>query len=145
MARRKPKLAPCAAMAGLGALSKGDKNKLNLDNLVIDESVNIDACYKVSEPNANRWDYFIGIQRRGELYVEIHEVSEAHFQKLLDKASWLREKISKCGWPLTPGRTLFVAPTRGISPFELYGVLSKRLAVHKITVVRKDDLIVEML
>jgi len=145
MPPRKPTLAGTVSKTGLNALNRGNQNKLNLVDLEIVESVDIDACFRDSEPNAFRWDYYLGIRRRGELYVEVHEVSEDEFQRLLDKAGWLREKIEILAWPSTPGRPLFVAPTKGITPFTAYGVLSKRLSMHKLTVVMKGDRIADLL
>lgn len=143
MARRKSPFIPCEIKTGLDALNKGDRNKINCHDLAIVESVDIDACFKKGEPNAPRWDYYIGIERKGELYLEVHEVSEGELQALLAKAHWLRGKITDLNWPSTLGRPLFVAPTKGITPFAAFGDLSKRLALHKITVVMKGDRIAE--
>jgi hypothetical protein len=148
VARKKTALAgtTCDAMSELDALSKGDQNKLNLEGLEAAHSVDIDACFQEAEPNAFRWDYYIGLlKRKGELYVEVHEVSEGEVARIQKKAEWLRAKVVTYGWPSTPGRPLFVAPTKGISPFALYGTLSKRLALSKITVVMKGDCIADLL
>lgn len=147
MAQRKVVLpgTACSTKAGLEALNKGNRNKVNLAGLTVVESVDIDACFSLDEPNACRWDYYIGIGRRGELYLEVHDISEDHIQRILDKATWLREKIEDLNWPATLGRQFFVAPTKGISPFSAYGVLSKRLALHKITTVRKGDCIADLI
>lgn len=147
MARRKPALngTTCIEKTGLDALKQADRNKLELDGLEILNSVDIDACFKSIEPNSNRWDYYLGIKRHGELYFEVHEVSDTEYQKLLDKAVWLRNKITTMKWPETPERPLVVAPTKGITPFSAYGVLSKRLALQKIAVVMKGDRISDLL
>lgn len=143
--RRKLPLTPCVIKTGLEALNKGNRDKINLDDLEVVGSVDIDACFRKSEPNAPRWDYYICIKRKSELYIEVHEVSEDEIQKILNKANWLREKIANLAWPSTTGRPLFIAPTKGISPHAAYGVLSKRLAMHKITVVMKGDRIADLL
>ena len=147
MASSKPTLTgtSCVTKPGLKALTKGNRNKLRVEGLVIIESIDIDACFQAREPNEPRWDYYIGIQGRGELYVEVHEVSEAEYDKLLRKAPWLREKITSLGWPSTNGRPLFLAPTKGISPFGIFGDLAKRLAMHKMTIAMKGDRIADLL
>lgn len=147
MARRGPILngCECADRDGLEALSKGDRNKINLGTLEATKSVNIDECFRAAEPNSNRWDYFIQLRKHGALYLEVHEVSEVEFDRVVSKAKWLREKINALAWPETDGRPLVVAPTKGITPFSAYGTLSKRLALHKISVVMKGDQVADLL
>ncbi len=147
MARRKTGFPDhdCAVCPGIEALEKGHRNKVNWEGLEALESVNTDRCFELREPNAFRWDYYVGFGRQGECYLEVHEVSEDHLPRVLAKASWLRTKIEVLDWPCTPGRPLFVAPTKGISPFALYGDLSKRLALQGIQVLRKGDLLARSL
>ncbi len=135
----------CPLSPGVTALKKGDRNKINLEGLDPRESCEVDACFKAVEPHANRWDYYIGLGRNGALYFEVHEVSEAELVCLMAKAQWLREKIASLGWAEIGGRSLFVAPTKGITPFALYGELSRRLALKKITVIMKGDRVCDLI
>jgi hypothetical protein len=116
----------------------GNANKINPGSLRISSSVDVDACFEAIEPNANRWDYFINTSS-GEIYIEVHKVNQEQLHKLIAKAEWIREKIASMGWPEVPGRPLLVAPTAGISPFALLGVLARQLALHKISIVMKGD------
>ncbi len=135
---------PAAAhQPGLRALDNDNQNKLNLTGLQVQESVNLDQAFKASEPNATRWDYYIGLTRHGEIYLEVHKLNDTELDKLFKKAEWLRSKIAQCGWPATEGRPLLLAPTSGI-PLS-HGHLAKQLALKKIVVVRKGDLIAKIL
>jgi hypothetical protein len=140
MARKKPTLAGISVsehLEGLNALDNDNQNKLNLAGLSATESVDIDQCFEKAEPNATRWDYYIGLKKHGELYVEVHKVNEQELGKLLKKAAWLRDKIEQLNWPLTAGRPLLVAPTAGIAFGATHGNLSRQLALKKITIVMK--------
>lgn len=146
MRQRKSTLAGIPAQdhqEGLLALDNDNHRKLNLTGLTVVESVNIDQVFKPTEPNATRWDYYLGIRRHGEIYVEVHKVNEDELPKLLDKAAWLRNKITTLQWPATEGRPLLVAPTSGI-PLS-HGHLAKQLALKKILLVRKGDAIADMI
>lgn len=129
---------------GLGALDKPNKNKLNLDGLKIVNSVDVDKCFENSEPQATRWDYYIGLQGKGALYVEVHKVNEDEIENIIEKAIWLRAKIEELGWPEVDGRPLFVAPTAGIA-LGAAQYLRRKLALHKITIVMKGDQILKEL
>jgi hypothetical protein len=144
--RRRPEpCSPCPILDGLAALTEAHRNKINTEGLQIRGSVDLDGCFVQTEANANRWDYFIEVERKGELYLEVHEVSEEEVACLVSKANWLRAKIDQLAWPQTDGRPFFVAPTRGVSPYSLYGTLSLILASHRMMVVRKGDLIDKLL
>jgi hypothetical protein len=146
MARKPATLTTVPAAAhqpGLLALDNDNQNKLNLTGLQVQESVNLDLAFQPAEPNATRWDYYIGIAKHGEIYLEVHKLNDAELDKLLKKAEWLRSKIAQFDWPATAGRPLFLAPTSGI-PLS-HGHLAKQLALKKILVVRKGDLIAKIL
>ncbi len=140
--RRKTALAGAMIIAhdGLDALKKADQNKLRLDGLVVVESVDVDKCFTKIDPDGTRWDYYIGLLKRGAIYVEVHEVSYDHLEKIFEKAKWLRARIAEHGWPEVDGRPLLVAPTKGIS-FAVAQDLHRRLAQKKIIAVMKGDLI----
>lgn len=129
----------------LSALSKADSNKLNLSGLKILHSANIDEDYRQLEPNATRWDYYLGTEKHGEIYVEVHRVDEDELERIFRKAAWLKAKIEELGWPYTPGRPYLVAPTAGITPGLIYGTLRKRLVLKKIDIVMKGSKVVELL
>ena len=134
---------PTEHKTGLLALDNNNQNKLNLTGLKVQESVNIDQAFKIAEPNATRWDYYIGIARHGEIYIEVHKIDDEELEKLYKKVEWLRDKINQLGWPATAHRPLLIAPTTGI-PLS-HGHLTRKLALKKILVVRKGDLISEIL
>lgn len=60
-------------------------------------SVDLDAALRPSLPNANRWDYGIGVKGSSEhvVWVEVHPASSNHVQDVIDKASWLRGWLVK--------------------------------------------------
>ncbi|MBP1205784.1 hypothetical protein JOD97_003846 [Duganella sp. 1411] len=125
---------------GLDALKKADQNKICLDGMVVVESVDIDKCFAKIDPNGSRWDYYIGLLKQGAIYVEVHEISYDHLDKIFEKAKWLREKIAEYDWPEVDGRPLLIAPTKGIS-FAVAQDLHRRLAQEKIIAIMKGDLI----
>jgi hypothetical protein len=129
---------------GLEALSKADRNKLRLEGLTVVDSADIDACYEDLEPDSTRWDYYIGLARKGAMYVEVHKVNYDELDKIYAKAKWVRTKIANLGWPEVEGRPLYVCPTAGI---ELGAAedIRRRLALKKIIVVMKGDLVSSLL
>lgn len=136
---------PVESSSGLEALDKSHRNMLGLTNLLPLESIDIDESFEELEPNSARWDYYIGLRKVGEIYLEVHEVSEQSLDRIARKADWLREKIHDLGWPATEGRPLLVAPTKGISPASVFGELTKRLALKKISIVMRGTPIVDLL
>jgi len=129
---------------GLGALEKAHQNKLRLDGLQVIDSVDIDKCFLELEGNEKRWDFYIGLLKRGAIYVEVHEVSYEELDRIIGKAEWLRKKIVEYGWPEVEGRPLLLAPTAGI-PLGAAQDLQRRLALRKMIIVMKGDLISKVL
>lgn len=138
---KKSSLGNIVTKDGLSALTTANQNKINISDLKPMESADIDEHFRAGEPNETRWDYYIGFQKKGEMYLEVHKVNEDELSKLISKAEWLQEKIRRLSWPQTEGRPFFVAPTAGIplSPASLYGALSRSLALKKIAIIRKGD------
>lgn len=136
---------PVESSDGLDALEKSHRTMLNLAGLVALESVDVDESFRKLEPNSSRWDYYIGLKKAGEIYLEVHEVSEQSLGRIEKKAEWLRAKITDLAWPETAGRPLLVAPTKGISPAAVFGELTRRLAMQKIAIVMRGTRIADIL
>lgn len=61
------------------------------------ESVDLDAHFEKSEPNACRWDYGLGVGRDGAelvIWVEPHPASSTgEVKRLVEKVKWLKCKL----------------------------------------------------
>jgi hypothetical protein len=60
-------------------------------------SANIDAAASESEPNANRWDYLIGVkkQRENAIFVEVHRAVTSEVDTVLRKLRWLDDFVNR--------------------------------------------------
>jgi hypothetical protein len=79
---------------GLQALSKNDAKRISCENpRQLTGSINVDHALQSAQPQANRWDYGIGLQR-GEnetaVWVEVHPASSASISDMLNKLEWLK-------------------------------------------------------
>jgi hypothetical protein len=79
---------------GLQALSPADATRVRCKaTRRLTGSVNIDGALASVAPNANRWDYGIGLRRGGSevaVWVEVHPASSKHIDEVLRKLQWLR-------------------------------------------------------
>ena len=67
------------------------------------ESVDLDAALAARYPNAERWDYGVGIHRdRAEhaIWVEFHPADSQHINEVLKKLAWLKSWLKSSGRPL---------------------------------------------
>jgi hypothetical protein len=81
---------------GLQALRNVDHAKIQCaDPRSLTGSVNLDEALSQSHPNDPRWDYGIGLRKRGRsehvIWIEVHPASSRHVQEVLSKLSWLRQ------------------------------------------------------
>lgn len=62
-------------------------------------SVDMDAGFENSEPNAARWDYGLGVRKGGKemaFWVEAHPASStSEVNRMLNKLDWLKRKLSE--------------------------------------------------
>jgi hypothetical protein len=94
------KVLPGACEDGLQALEKKDRGRVNCkDPRRLAGSVNLDEALKRVDPNGNRWDYGIGVRRKGGkeevFWVEVHPASTSDVGKVLTKLEWLDDWLSK--------------------------------------------------
>jgi hypothetical protein len=89
------KVLPGACADGLQALEKRDRGRVECDGRRLAGSVNLDNALKRADPNGNRWDYGIGVERQGGreevLWVEVHSASTSNVGEVLDKLAWLKK------------------------------------------------------
>ena len=112
----------CAALAdafqaGLQALKQSDKTHVNCAKpRRLAGSVDVDSTLSRDLPNANRWDYAIGIShsnnRDSVVWMEIHPASSTGEIKIvLAKLSWLKSWLTENAPELMalPGEYVWVA------------------------------------
>jgi hypothetical protein len=65
-------------------------------------SVDVDAYFQQAEPNANRWDYGLGLVKGNThiaIWIEAHgATSGSEVDKVLAKLAWLRAKLRSQAW-----------------------------------------------
>lgn len=131
----------------IAALKASDRNKVNLEGLIVECSANIDKelAKDPAEANANRWDYFLCVRKRRThfpIYVEVHGVSVEEAPKLLKKLVWLKNKIAAEPWPQNPEIPFFVAGSGLLRP----GTATySELAMNRIVIIKKGDRVTEIL
>jgi hypothetical protein len=82
-------LSACAKK-GLGAVSKGNKQKIKFKNpKSISCSVDIDACLKRICPDQSRWDYGFGVDAKS-IFLEVHPATTGEVRVVLKKLAWLK-------------------------------------------------------
>lgn len=62
-------------------------------------SIDIDTAFQTSEPQASRWDYGLGLQKRGSgemaVWIEPHPASShSEVSKIIAKLDWLEAKLA---------------------------------------------------
>lgn len=84
---------------GKTALEAGYRNSVVLaSGFSHTESVDLDGTFKGAEPNANRWDYGVGVRDAGGremvFWIEPHSASSTFdVDTMLAKLRWLRSKL----------------------------------------------------
>lgn len=84
-------------------------------------SVDLDAHFQQAEPNANRWDYGLGLVKGATthlaIWIEPHgATSGSEVDKVLAKLAWLRAKLRSQAWSQLKNLT-GVAEQQGIQQF----------------------------
>lgn len=90
---------------GLQAVKNRDRNCIAVNNpRQLTGSVDLDSALVSSYPNANRWDYAIGIARNRQadnvIWIEVHPANSHHVSEIISKAKWLRSWLRTNGRPL---------------------------------------------
>lgn len=76
--------------AGLQALKDGERGLIDTENtLLLEGSVDIDACTRDAYPEDARWDYAIGYDKKA-YFVEIHPGDTSNVSEMISKANWLK-------------------------------------------------------
>jgi hypothetical protein len=78
---------------GLQAVRAKDRQRITCrDGRLLTGSVDVDQTMEPSHPDANRWDYGIGVTNDTEriVWVEIHPASSLHVEEVIAKLRWLR-------------------------------------------------------
>jgi hypothetical protein len=85
---------------GLNALAGNERQHIQAaDTRCLSGSVNLDAAYKKSQPNASRWDYGVAYRQTAETvyWVEIHPAANSHISDIIDKKNWLVNWLNNDG------------------------------------------------
>jgi hypothetical protein len=122
-----------ALCRGLGALTASDKShvsKRSSTRLV--GSLDIDKALKPSQPNAHRWDYFVGVQEENKIrihWIEIHPASSTgNIAEIEAKMSWLVRWMKTTPLVCYPRNLVWIAS--GKSAFNSRHPGMKKLASH---------------
>lgn len=86
---------------GLQALRAVDRQKLSLQRpRNLRGSVDLDGALADKYPDANRWDYGIGVQQAGNdkvYWAEVHPARDGEIGVMLDKLNWLKGWLGNSG------------------------------------------------
>lgn len=89
---------------GLQALRAVDRQKLSLQRpRNLRGSVDLDGALADKYPDANRWDYAIGVQQVGNhkvYWAEVHPARDGEIGVIMDKLNWLKGWLGNSGTPL---------------------------------------------
>ncbi len=82
-----------AFQAGIQALEPVDRKRLDSKDQATG-SLSLDETLKRALPNANRWDYAIGLKKNNHrervLWLEVHSMSSGQSQLVVEKLNWLK-------------------------------------------------------
>ncbi len=97
--RNDPNLRECL-QPNWQAIQKKHRKQIRLRKPgALTHSLDLDTCFKKSEPNEARWDYFTIIQRKRYeeiVCIEVHPATSGkHIQEMKKKTEWLKKKIAK--------------------------------------------------
>ena len=73
---------------GLQALGKNSIRVKTSNTLLLNGSVDIDACTKELYPNEARWDYVVGFDSHA-YFLEIHPAITGEVESMIKKKQWL--------------------------------------------------------
>lgn len=128
----------------LTSIKKSDRNKINLETLIPECSADVDKAFRKSEPNANRWDYYLCVRKKRHhipIYFEVHRVDHDAVSLLVRKAEWLRDKISVEHWPMISTVPFLVAGANALPPTSPQARL---LAMNKLVVISKGARVADL-
>ena len=122
--------------AGLQALTERDRNRLSCQNpRKISGSLNLDAALAQTYPNADRWDYGIGIKKTVStdkaIWIEVHPGDVNQVSKIIEKLIWLKNWLRNNGrdlLALTEGDYPYVWIASGRVSFQKNSPQARRLA-----------------
>lgn len=82
----------------LQAIEAKHRKCVQLKDLRVSCSVNIDEAYRTAEPRKHRWDYYMHVDNNKKLsyavFFEPHPCTTGEVSCFLKKYEWLREKIN---------------------------------------------------
>lgn len=126
-----------ACKPGLQALQPRDKRKISVGNpRRLTGSVNLDAELRAAYPDANRWDYGIGINDHA-VWGEIHPASTSEVKTVIEKLKWLKNWIKDSDFEqITPQNGYYWLATGGVHITKNSPQL-RNLSKHGLSVPRK--------
>ncbi|MBI1900647.1 MAG: hypothetical protein HYS13_05995 [Planctomycetia bacterium] len=125
---------------GLQALEEADRGRVRCANTrLLQGSVHLDDALQNLFPNENRWDYGIGVAVGANsdraVWIEVHEASSSHIDRVLRKLYWLRHWL-KSQAPLldklTTGDKGFVWVASGKVSLQPHSPQRKKIAEAKL-------------
>ena len=106
-----PRIA-AAYRPGLRALRGADRQKVSaLRPRALSGSIDLDGALENAYPDANRWDYGIGIRQAGGekvYWAEVHPGRDGEIGLVLEKLNWLKAWLRDSGVPLNNLQREFV-------------------------------------
>ncbi|GEM_PF-5143221 len=128
----------CKMERGLRALTREHRRQVDIHNphgLV--GSMALDACYTHTEPQASRWDYWVGWGARGAdpcrgYFVEFHQAKEQEVERICAKFRWVLAHLRERPLARWPYRFCWVAvgkvaltrqPSRGLRKLAQRGIV----------------------
>lgn len=110
-----------APQPGKQALKSSDREAVQVAACAnFSGSVDLDAHFKPTEPNAHRWDYGLGVQTSQALayWIEPHPASSTGEAKvMLQKLDWLRRKLGGASFDAMRKQTDAAREDSGETPF----------------------------
>jgi len=107
--------------AGKQAIEHKYRNCVELSHgIQFTHSIDVDAHFQATEPNANRWDYGVGLRQGAThfaIWIEPHgATSSSEVDKVVAKVSWLKTKLRLDPWTQLSGLTE-ATKQRGVQQF----------------------------
>lgn len=129
----------CAALSGhlrkgLQALKAADRERITCKTpRLLAGSVDVDTALSAALPQANRWDYAIGVKLQAEadavIWIEVHPASSTgEVEVVLRKMQWLKEWSQSQAWGLHRLTREYVWVATGSVVLSANGPQRRRLA-----------------
>jgi len=121
---------------GLGALKATDKSHVSKKSSTkLAGSVDVDKALEPSQPNAHRWDYFVGVYEEDRIrihWIEVHPASSTgNIAQVEAKMSWLVNWMKTTALVNYPRNIVWIAS--GKSSFNSRHPSIRKLASHGLT------------